>query len=682
MQDQDRNEQISNEIKTTTRTNLFQRLAARFGFGVTQKDSQKNKANQDFVLIKKPTADQLLSKNIKDETDLIHRLFKDGKLSSTIQDLFDDWINDTQNTYANIQDREERINALLHMCDNEGLVKNSVQLVASEVAALTDNVAFTVTSEDEEWQDETNETIKNVWKYDAPTVYSLAWDIFLFGEAFQGREVSSAGVVGLNTLKANEIIERIEFKPAQVMNFNAQLTVGGGKSSGFSANITNPTQGSFASNNLSFSPHKATVYRSTDSLLRDYIQNISDICADEYFTSHLLGYRIANDTMVAPWQVVHYRFNEHVSEFWPYGQPPLLACLAAYKQLQRAMGIDDLKQLMSMPIYMYKVKTNGATTARAFDIVNTVKEEFENVGLIASAAGMEGPSLCTNIWTSDDLVTIEKVAGDSVNEGAGVDKLDFFYKRLAQCTGIPMNYLDPSAEGFQMSGVALATLFQPFRTLVEQIRNIIATEVEDNIRLHDSIRNRKTPPFVLTMNVINPVATDDLSNRLQLADTVLDTITSLLGLEDKTQLPQSIKADILAKYACLSTTELKGYMNVLDQEGAEEASPISQDEMDSSFGDRDNTEYDEGPDEETSLEESKQHQLFRRKKQRLIEARYRAAKPEDIKMFLTEKLGTLRLPRSISRVSTTYSSKFNAEVGSFLVENRKTKKRGKRKLKG
>lgn len=668
----DQNEKIGNDIKTATRTSLFQRLAARFGFGVRKSN---NKEKSSFTIIKKPTELQLNTKGIKDETDLVNQLFKTGKLSSTIQDLFDDWVNDTQNTYANIQEREERLNALTYMCDNEGIIKSAVNLTASEVASLTDNTAFTVISEDEKWQEEINAMLKNVWKYDQPTIYCLAWDIFLYGEAFQGREVSSAGVVGINTIKPNEIAERLEFKPSEVVNFNMQAQAGGGgnQSSGFTVNLTTPSSGGFGQNNLNFNfSNKRVTYQSTDNLLRDYIQNIADISSDEYFASHLLGYRVYNDKLVAPWQISHFRFNEHVSEFWPYGQPLLISCLSAYKQLQRVMGLDDLKNLLSMPIHMYKVKTNGATTARAFDIVNTVKEEFENVGLMSTSAGLEGPSLCTNIWTSDDLVTVETVKGDGVDNNGSTDKMKFFYDRLQLATGIPRAYLDPSAEGFSMSGVALSALFKPFRTLVENIRGIIISEVEDTIRLHDSIRGVETPDFVLSMNVVNPVATEDMSSKLQLADSIMEAIANLLGVEDKGQLPQTIKKDILTKYTSLTSSEIESYISTLEKEGAE--SNISSTELNADFGDTPETSADTEEDEE-AVEE----RYLRDKRNRLIETRYKSAKPSTIKYYLLEQIGKLDLPQSKNHFCENCNSKLNEDTINFFKSLPKTK-HGKKRL--
>lgn len=674
------NAENAEKITTASRTSLFQRLASRFGFSVvrpTDVKSKKDKKGSTYRIIQKPTNSQLLNKNAKEELDLISKLVANSKLSSTVQDLFEEWVEDTQNTYANISEREERLNALTYMCDNEGIVKTAVTLVASETASLSEDVAFTVISEDKKWQDEINFLLKDIWQLDRPRIYSLAWNIFLYGEAFLGREVTSAGIVGLNNIGVNEILERLEFKPSKVAEFCTQMRAGNGRtgSTGFTVNLATPTNGGFGRSNLEYNAgNRQVTYTSKDELLKNYIENISEVSSLEYFTPHLLGYRVFGDQLVAPWQVSHFRFNSDVSEFWPYGQPPLLACLSAYKQLQRVMGLDDLEKLLSMPIHLYKVKTNGATVGRSFDIVNTVKERFENVGLIAGSAGIEGPSLATNIWTSDDLVTIETVQSDRPNESGSTDKMKFFNSRLSTATGIPMSYLDPNSDNFQMSGVALSTLFKPFRTLIENIRGIISAEIEDSIRLHDSIRGVATPDFTLSMNVVNPVATEDTNSKLDLADSVMDTVALLLNL-DKESLPRSVKKDILTRYADFSTTDLENYEAILEDEGVEK-SEISDEEADADFG--------EPVSNDESAEESADEELgesLNRTKKRLIQERYNVAKRSpDLKYYLTEAVGTLKLRTSTNHFSEGYANKLNAEIGTFLANRPRRRKASKKRL--
>lgn len=661
------NGQISTEIKTATRTSLFQRLASRFGFAAVPNTSDTSKKNgavvSNFKLINKPTQIQLTGKTPKEELELVSSLVADSHLTSTVQELYDEWAEDTQNTYANVQERMERLNALTYMCDNEGIVRSAATLTASEVAALSDNCAFTAISEDKKWEDEINYALKHLWKYDQPTVYGLAWNLFVYGEAFQAREISSAGVIKLNMVRPTEIAERLEFKPSEVANYKMEAAAGtGGRSTGFMINLTNPTNGTQSNTNLSFAAKNNQVtYKSTDSLLKDYIDNITDISATEFYTSHLLGYRMFGDMLIAPWQVIHYRFNADVSEFWPYGQPTLLPCLSAYKSLQRAMGLDDLEKLLSLPMKMYKVKTNGVSATRAFDLVQMVKSRFENVGLVSTAAGLEGPSLCTNIWTAEDLVTVETVESGRANESGSTEKLKFFRDRLATSTGIPLNYLDPTSEGFQMSGVALTTLFRPFRTLVESIRKIIQTEVEDTIRLHDSIRGVQTPDFVLAMNTSNSVATEDTESKLTLADNVIEAIAGLLGT-DKEALPRGIKKDVLMKYVGLTAAELDSYISTFEEEGAQVSAEPA--------------EGEEEAEEEDMLESE-----YRSKVKQLIQERYRvASQGTDMLYYLTEKLGEVKTNKCTYRFNEGVNSDINADIVNFLKTRPKRNSRGKKRL--
>lgn len=679
------NTKIAGEIKQTSRTSLFQRLSTRFGFVARNtKDSKK----PTYKIIQKPTEKQLSSKTPKEELDLISKLYNSSSMSSSVQDLFAEWMNDTQSTYANIGERQDRLNALTHLCDNEPLVMAAVELTANEVASLSNNqAAFQVVSENQEWQDATNDLLKNVWKYDAQKIFSLAWDIFLYGEAFEGNEVNSAGIVSIEGLRPNIIVERLEFDPAETANFLAQANAGSNdnSSTGFSVSLTAPTSGSFSNTNLNFNWNKSKkVYQSKDMLLKKYLDNLADTSSNEFFTTHLLGYRMGNDQMIAPWQVSHYRYHADTSEFKPYGQPPLLSALAAYKQLQRSLGLDDLRKMLSLPITQYKVKTGNTTTSRAFDIVNTVKEEFENVGLMSISSGLEGPSLCTNIWTSDDLVTIDRQSESTGSEAGATEEKLFFQNRVATATGIPKAYLDPAAEGFQMSGVALTSLFAPYRHKIEYIRNVICNEVEDKIRLHDAIQKKDTPDFVLTLNVNNPIDTNDFSSKLNLATTVLTTIAALLGVEEAV-LPKSVKKDILSKYAGLSMEELDKYLNMLEQEGEDtDGVEIDQEAAEAGFGDFDMGGVgggDEGPAESAGsddLEES----FYQSKKKQLLEKRYYSLKKEDLLYGLTEALGSFRGLNFYSHFSQDFNSKTNKDAAMLLRKSITNKKNGKSRIQG
>ena len=684
------NSEIAKEIKSSSRLGLFQRAASYFGFSIKPSEINKDKDDKgrEYQLIQTQKLNAFEGKSQSEALQDIEKIALQD-MSSSIQDLFEAWMNDTQNTYANIQEREDRLNALTYMADNQSYIKAAVVLTANEVSMVSDNVIFTVLSDDPDWDEQINYLLDKVWKIDEQTIYDLAYDLTLYGEAFQGLEVSSAGIIGMEVLKPNEIVEKMEFKPVEVANFYAQCQANTG-SKGFTANLNQMTQSYMQTNtNFQFNQNQKN-YISKDELLKDYVENIADVASNEMFKSHLLGYRLPNDTMVAPWQVAHYMIGEHSSEFYPYGCPPLLSCLTAFRQAQRAAGLEDLRKMLSLPFTQYKVKTGGAGMARAFDIVSTVKERFENVGLTQETAGLEGPSLVSNIWTSDDLVTVEtSSAGDAGTSEGTVSEQKYLDSKVGICTFVPRTYIDPNSEGFQMSGVALQQMFAPFRTQVASQRKIIRNVIEDLIERHCAIANIKVPDYVLTMNVVNPTDTSQISTKLQNAESVLDAVAGYLNVE-KEKLPADIKKDILTKYGDLSPEELKKWAETLDRQGEVEPEvEVDQEDAEAGFGDDIEggmEDFGVGDDmggmEEASAEPTEESTI-KRKKNKLVEARYKSFSTDDMIYLITARKRIWET-RGCTRTfvdSDHRLSRASEDMFKFFEQHRSTR-HGKKKIKG
>lgn len=684
------NSEIAKEIKSSSRLGLFQRAASYFGFSIKPSEINKDKDDKgrEYQLIQTQKLNAFEGKPQSEALQDIEKIVLQD-MSSSIQDLFEAWMNDTQNTYANIQEREDRLNALTYMADNQSYIKAAVVLTANEVSMVSDNVIFTVLSDDPDWDEQINYLLDKVWKIDEQTIYDLAYDLTLYGEAFQGLEVSSAGIIGMEVLKPNEIVEKMEFKPVEVANFYAQCQANTG-SKGFTANLNQMTQSYMQTNtNFQFNQNQKN-YISKDGLLKDYVENIADVASNEMFKSHLLGYRLPNDTMVAPWQVAHYMIGEHSSEFYPYGCPPLLSCLTAFRQAQRAAGLEDLRKMLSLPFTQYKVKTGGAGMARAFDIVSTVKERFENVGLTQETAGLEGPSLVSNIWTSDDLVTVEtSSAGDAGTSEGTVNEQKYLDSKVGICTFVPRTYIDPNSEGFQMSGVALQQMFAPFRTQVASQRKIIRNVIEDLIERHCAIANIKVPDYVLTMNVVNPTDTSQISTKLQNAESVLDAVAGYLNVE-KEKLPADIKKDILTKYGDLSPEELKKWAETLDHQGEVEPEvEVDQEDAEAGFGDdigggmEDFGGADDMGDMEEVPAEPTEESAIKQKKNKLVEARYKSFSTDDMIYLITARKRIWET-KGCTRTfvdSNHRLSRASEDMFKFFEQHRSTR-HGKKKIKG
>lgn len=613
-----------------------------------------------------------IGKNPEEQLDDI---MNQTKLSDGIKELYKEWADDVQIGYDNFQERLDRVNALTFLYCNDSYIKSSTNLTAMEVSKSSETNVFTVSSEDVEWDKKTNYLINKVWGYSVPMLYDIAFNIYLYADAWIGNEVNSAGIVSRQVLKISDVLEKMEFDPMHVASFVNEMKsnkqggftvnnfTGFNSSSGFNAMgngatiYTNANAAEKGNNGIQ--QHN---YKSRSELLKDYLNNLSDTAAEEFFTPHLLGYRIAGDRMLAPWQISHIRYGEKSSEFYPYGCPALLPCVSYHLQEQRINGLEDIRKRLSLPLTQWEVDTGSEGMSRQFQMINMVKQRYENMGLAQSTNAVDFPNLINNVWTAKGLVTVTKTAP---GEGGNADAANAALKRLDDkkmiCTLVPKTYVDPSTEGFQMSGVALMQLFAPYRDLVENIRDLITKDCEDAIQLHYAILGEKVPEHTLTLNVINPNDDQALNGKLELAGKVLEKVAQILGVEAK-ELPSEIKADILARFGGLDPVEIEKWQKLFAQIGPEEekAPEMNQEDLEGGFGDdmggadfsgggiggadeggEDTGGAEEaGPAEESSKRKHIGNHLLEAKKQLLLET-YQSIK-EDVSYQKSIKLDLMR----------------------------------------
>lgn len=595
----------------------------------------------------------------KNPEDLLNDIMGQTKLSNGIKELYDEWANDVQIGYDNFQERLDRVNALTFLYCNDSYIKSSANLTGMEVSKSSETDVYTVSSDDPEWDRKTNFLINKVWEYNVSKLYDLGLNIYLYSDAWIGNEVNSAGIVGRHVMKQDDVLEKMEFDPTHVASFvngmrsNKQggFTVnnftGFNSSSGFNAMgngaaiYTNANAAEKGNNGIQ--QHN---YKSRSELLKDYLKNLSDTTADEFFTPHLLGYRIAGDRMLAPWQISHIRYGEKSSEFYPYGCPSLLPCVSYHLQEQRINGLEDIRKRLSLPLTQWEVNTGTESLTRAFQLVNMTKQRYENMGLAQSTNAVDFPNLVNNVWTAKDLVTVTKTApGEGGNADAANNQLKRIDDKKMVCTLVPKTYVDPSVEGFQMSGVALMQLFAPYRDLVETIRDLITQDVEEAIKLHYAILGEKVPEHTLTLNVINPNDDQALNGKLELAGKVLENVAQILGVE-AAELPQDIKADILARFGGLDPIEIEKWEKIFAQKGpekGEEGEEMNQDDLESGFGG--GGDFGGGAEEAEATEEAshkhhKGNKLLEARRQLLREA-YSSIK-EDASYERSIKLDLMR----------------------------------------
>lgn len=544
--------EIKNQLdiaKGASKSRFAQRMLSRYGLGIKntpEKNGLKNNSNLHSKIAfidYDPKYRKSTYKSRSDELKDIAKAIDGGQLSERSAELLQQWMSSTQFTYDDIRDREERVNLISDMYYNNTKVSSAVELMVAETISGLSSQAFEVVSDDQAWAEKTNHLVNTVWNYNKARLKVIANEIIKYGDAFEGNSVTPNGILASHNLGQLEIQEVLEFNPRAVDEF---LGEGGSSYS------------SLGQNNQAGFKSRADLI---DQGLKDWIDGDS---IDDLFKTYLFGYRSVYDSLYLPWQVTHFRYNPDGSEFKPYGRSLLLNCLGAFSDLQLQKGLATLREYLSLPTKVYSVKTGEAirSPTRAFELVNTVREAYESSGLYEEQALNGLPAIMLKMWTADELVTVS-TEGGSGTEGAidGTDKLKFFDDAVAQGTGIPKQYSDVNADGFQMSGTALMQLYMPFQRKIETIRECITQTIVDKIHLHYSIKNEKVPKFSVILKVSSKSSNEDMRSSLELFDTVLQKAASLLGAKPE-ELPQEIKKDVLLKFTPIDDAEITNWINI------------------------------------------------------------------------------------------------------------------------
>lgn len=697
-------EDISSSLvkaKTIAKTSLFTRLAARFKFGLKRDDSVSSSTlNVKFIKFDPKNANGEY-RSIPAEIDTIEDALKyNVHVSNTMQEYLETWLSDNVASYDDIRERIDRDNELEFMYLNEPYAAAAVDLIADETTSAPSVRVIRCISDDSSFADKTTNLINDAWQLTKPRLHSIAFNLWLYGDAFLRLFVNSNGIQKVKPMKASQIVERLEFNMDKVDEF-----IGKGGMSGSGVTYT------FGVSNIGTSGNAAGassgMFAPRQQLFDDYIEYLHDSDSDDVDNSYLLGFRGVNDRLIMPWNVLHFRYDLDNSEFFPYGRPPMISCLQAAKQVQTEIGIDGLRKSLSMPFRVNKVKTNGASTSRAMEIVNRVREEVENTGITQQSNSIETPSLTTNIWTSDDLFDPQVVSPSNATDSNNNDSIKLFQDRVCTATRIPKTYLDASAEGFQVSGVALSTLHKPFQRLVQSIRDVMIETITDAVNLHYSIRGEDTPKFSLVMQIDSKESTDTANASLQLADAILGKAADLLGVE-AAALPIEVKRDVLTRYTCLNDEEIENWINIGEEHKDDDIAPVSAGgglDMSAEGADLGGGGFegggDFGPGPESAAEalggpegggvaaeapaagpempESYYHPID---KKHLIERRYGAMSKDQLLVHLSETFGSMSIRGGyVVSGSCMHDQSIESEC-MFLREERDKTRSGKKRISG
>lgn len=476
----------------------------------------------------------------------IGSVFKNSPLSDRLEKLFDAWLRDSTNGYEDLQSRQRRISELRFMYFNDPFISRVIQLVADEATQLDiQDRLIAIESPDPRMAARVYQLFDQ-WGVTQQRTHGVCFDLELLGEAFWANKITPRGVEKIIPLQATQILERLEFNPTKV------------------AEEIRARQGSV----MTMVNKDAKI----QMLVKEFedLGNASEDFA-EMFETKLFGYVVDNETVIPPWAITHFRADADHSEFYPYGRPHLLAALAPFKQAASTMTLQSLARMLSFPVTLYKVKTQpGMDPNAVWDHVNTVKEEYDNIGVSPTSGQSETYSVNTKIWIPDGLLEVDVKKSEADIDF--VQDLEMYIDRVAVASGVPKGYLVQEWGGWGNAGIALVEQFKPFARHVYTIQASFLEGLSNLIRLHFAITGEfdYRTPFTLSMRFpaeeMSSERRQARTESMDLATSVMELLAAAMGLGEDDTLPPEVVKDILSKYSFLDPTDvLKWTKQVGDQ---------------------------------------------------------------------------------------------------------------------
>lgn len=524
------------------KSSYVSRLSSLFGYRA-KRDNAKNdplvsKYGLEFVRV------DLDNDAYRFRNAALGSVFKTEQLSENVEKYFDAYMQETTLSYNDIQDRQQRLNELSFFYYNDNYGYRVVELCAAEATQLdVQNRILTIDSPNAAFSSRCYELF-SIWGITQQRLQQVCHDLELYGESFWLHKIGLSGIENIKPIKVNSVIERLEFNPVRMAEYLSQ------KNGYLSANKN----------------RKEKIEKLIDTILDKKTMDLDENLSDSYDTK-LLGYELYDGIILPPWEMTHFRYNSENSEFYPYGRPPLLGCLSPFKLAFSAIMLQGLARQMSFPVTIYGVKgTEGMGPDIAFEHVNTVREEYDNIGVTPASAGGEVYTVNTKLWAPNDLLNIE--VKESKCDIDFVEDIKLYQDRVAIAAGVPKAYLDQEFGGFGNSCISLTEQYKPFARHVYTIQSACLDGIGELIRLHFAITGEfdYNTPFVLSMRFpaeeMSSEKREARTATLEMTKSIMELITLSLGLEEGEPLPEDVVVDILSKYSFLDPTDIQKWMRL------------------------------------------------------------------------------------------------------------------------
>jgi hypothetical protein len=527
------------------------RLSALFGFrGVTRQNAQNDFEKQTGIrFVKVDTAND----TFRVKQAALGSIFKNTPLTTTLNKYFTAYLNETTLVYSDIRERQQRLNELRFAVLNDPFLGRVCELVAGEATQLDQqNRLLSVESPSVAFTNKCYELFAQ-WGITQQRIYSVCYNLQQYGEALWAHRVSERGIERIIPLRVPALQERLEFSAAHMAEVLSQM---------HGQYEAQKSRGAKIDKLISMLTNKENSTATTPHKIEDLNTNFSDV-----FDTKLLGFEFDDGLIVPPWLITHFRYNADESEFFPYGYPPLLKALAPFKQYYSTMALQGLARASSFPVQLYTVKgAEGANVYQAFDIVNNVREEYENIGVTQQSNSLEVYTINTKVWIPEGLMDMKVIESKVSYDFTG--DLEMYQDRVAIACGVPKAYLDQEFGGFGNSGISLIEQYKPFARHVYTIQSSFLEGLGQLIRLHFAITGEfdYNIPFVLSMRFpADEMCSEKREARtasIDLANSIIEMLQSVLGMEEGTALPPDVVSDILSKYTFIDPTELQRWLRL------------------------------------------------------------------------------------------------------------------------
>jgi len=461
-----------------------------------------------------------------------------GEKFTTLQRLWQFFLQETVDTSDTLKNRELRYLDLDLMIKNDTVIQMAADLYADEAVQCAESGKPVQVNAKKEVQSYIEDLLQQ-WDYSQQTVREIIYNKVVYGDAFDGNEVSEKdGITGVTPLSVYDIKDRIEFNPSIILEkYNANQ--------GF----TDGTKG-----------------QKLHHLLRDLSDKAEDPIS--YFKKYLFGYELASGVIVPPWSITHYRTFSMQREFFPWGRSRFINALPTFKQLMAAKILMQVARAASFPRDFYSVATiAGMTPTEQWEAVEDFTEQLDNAGL--SGGSKEMPAIGQRIVMPKELADYQQLT--NTLDLDQIADIEYLRDDEIMATSVPKGYLIvDSGASFGQSGQSLVQQSKIFGKKVFADQSDFLKELTLKIKTHLAIVNKFQgwdTPFELMLQF--PVIEETTERQqhkteeINMANTALDFLKQLIGVEN---VPVDVIKDAFSTMTSIPQEKINNWIDALELE--------------------------------------------------------------------------------------------------------------------